>query len=177
MIFEVQSIDGGHLGKIKIGNTEFNCALGKGGTIAADKKREGDHKSPIGNWKFRQIFYRKDKIKSLPLILPDLPYDLVPLEEDFGWCDDKDDVNYNKFVKHPYPKSAEKLWRKDDVYNIIVVLGYNDDPVVKGHGSAIFMHCARPDYSGTEGCVALHQDDLIMLLQMADKDSSVNIKS
>ena len=166
MIFEVQSIDGGHKGKIKVGNQVFDCALGKKGVLAAAEKREGDNKTPAGKWAFRKIFYRKDKI---PLLVA--PLEPVALEENFGWCDAADDVNYNKFVLHPYPKSAEHLWRKDDVYDIIVILGHNDDPVVPGYGSAIFMHVARPDYSGTEGCVALKKEDLITLLALAAKDA------
>ena len=82
---------------------------------------------------------------------------LVP--ED-GWCDAPGDPNYNKLVKHPYPVSAEHLWLDSHVYDIIAVVGFNDDPVVPGAGSAIFLHLARDGYPPTAGCVALTDHDL-----------------
>jgi len=67
----------------------------------------------------------------------------------------------------PYPAGHERLWREDHVYDLIVALGYNDDPILPGRGSAIFLHVARPDYSPTEGCVACARDDLLALLAAA----------
>ncbi len=69
-------------------------------------------------------------------------------------------------VELPINASAEALWRDDAVYDIIGVLGWNDDPVQPGRGSAIFLHLARPDFSPTEGCVALAPDDLRHVLAM-----------
>jgi L,D-peptidoglycan transpeptidase YkuD (ErfK/YbiS/YcfS/YnhG family) len=100
-----------------------------------------------------------------------------PIEPDDGWCDDPADPNYNRPVKHPYTASAERLWREDGVYDIVVVLDYNDDPVVPGKGSAIFLHLARPDYAPTEGCVALARADMEALLAQAKPGDAVDIKA
>ncbi len=84
----------------------------------------------------------------------------MPLAPQDGWCDDADDAAYNKPVPLPYPGRHEILWRADAIYDLVGVLGWNDAPVVKGRGSAIFLHVARPDYAPTEGCIALSQADL-----------------
>ncbi|WP_211488879.1 L,D-transpeptidase family protein, partial [Escherichia coli] len=80
------------------------------------------------------------------------------------WCDAPDDPNYNRPVKHPYRASAEKMWREDHLYDLVVILGQNDDPVVPGAGSAIFFHLAKELETGfrpTEGCVALRLPDML----------------
>ena len=87
-----------------------------------------------------------------------------PVRPDQGWCDAAGDRNYNRPVRHPYPASAERLWRHDALYDLVVVLGYNDRPRVHGRGSAIFLHVAQPGYAPTEGCVALRRDHLVRLL-------------
>lgn len=170
MNFKVKSINNSEKGVLSFGGREFPCALGKNGVIAADEKREGDNKTPIGIWPIRQIFYRKDKIQK-----PSSPFLTRECEENFGWCDSPNDENYNKFVHHPYPASAEKLWRDDDLYDICVVLGHNDSPVIANMGSAIFMHIARENYGHTEGCVALSRDDLAYLLENCDQDTKIEI--
>jgi L,D-peptidoglycan transpeptidase YkuD (ErfK/YbiS/YcfS/YnhG family) len=88
------------------------------------------------------------------------------LGRDDGWCDDPAYPDYNRPVRLPISASAEALWREDAVYDIIAVLGWNDDPVQPGRGSAIFLHVAQPDYAPTEGCVALAPDDLRRVLAM-----------
>ena len=138
--------------------------------IDAHAKREGDGKSPLGVWPMRQVFYRPDRV-----VKPETQLPVVALSPDDGWCDDPADPAYNTHVKLPWPTSHEKLWRDDHVYDLIVVLGHNDDPVVPGMGSAIFMHLAREDYSGTEGCVALGLDDLLEVLRDAGPGSQVEI--
>jgi L,D-peptidoglycan transpeptidase YkuD (ErfK/YbiS/YcfS/YnhG family) len=120
------------------------------------KGGEGDGITPLGAFPVRQIFYRADRIAK-----PDTKLPLRALETNDGWCDAPDDPNYNRLVKLPYLASAEQMWRQDHLYDLVVVLGYNDDPVVPGKGSAIFLHLARPDYSHTQGCVALAYDDAI----------------
>jgi len=124
------------------------------------KRGEGDGITPVGAFPVREIFYRADRIPR-----PDTRLLLRAIEKDDGWCDAPDDTNYNKLVKLPYPASAERLWREDHLYDLIVVLGYNDDPVVPGKGSAIFLHLARPDYSHTQGCVALAYDDAVAAIE------------
>ena len=65
------------------------------------------------------------------------------------------------------PRSFERLWREDALYDLIVPLGYNDDPIIPGKGSAIFLHVATADYASTEGCVALRKEDLLSVLKVA----------
>ena len=126
------------------------CAIGPAGI--SRKVSEGDGATPLGVFALREIFYRADRVAPPRSILP-----LRVIAKDDGWCDAPGDENYNRLVKLPYPASAENLWRDDDVYNILVVIGFNDDPVVADKGSAIFLHLARPDYRPTAGCVALSE--------------------
>jgi len=146
------------------------CALGVGGVIGADLKREGDGASPIGIWQTRRLFFRPDRMAPPATRLP-----MVPLRAHDGWCDAPDDPLYNRPVALPYPASAEKLWRADHVYNLIVELGYNDDPVIQGKGSAIFLHLAREAYQPTEGCIALNETDLRTVLRFLTPDSRIEI--
>lgn len=160
-------------GILKIGKKSYPCALGKGG--ATLKKIEGDHKSPLGRFSLRSVYYRYDKLEG-PI------YSKVPmmalLKED-GWCDDPADAAYNKSVMLPYHASAEKLWREDGLYDLLVVLGYNDAPVRPDQGSAIFMHVAENldnnKYEGTEGCVALKKEDLLEMLPILTMETSLEI--
>lgn len=146
-------------GILQFGGLRFRCALGKGGVRPEADKREGDGATPLGRYPIRQVLYRPDRLAAPETRLP-----LQVLTPQDGWCDDPADTAYNRFVTLPYAGSHEKLWREDHVYDVIAVLGHNDDPPVPGLGSAIFLHVARPDYSGTEGCVALALPDLLALL-------------
>lgn len=145
-------------GRIAWNGRVRSCALGRSG-FRADK-REGDGATPIGNFVLRRVLYRPDRLVKAPRT--GLP--VAPLAPEDGWCDDPAHPDYNRPVTLPHPASCERLWREDGVYDVIVVLGHNDDPPVPGSGSAIFMHVARPDYSPTEGCVALALPDLLELL-------------
>src|SRR3954467_9687623 len=130
------------------------CAIGPAGI--GTKAGEGDGVTPQGVFAIREIFYRPDRMAKLHVHLP-----LRATAPDDGWCDAPDDPNYNRLVKLPYGASHEELWREDHLYDLILVLGYNDDPVVPGKGSAIFLHLARPDYAHTHGCVAVKHDDAL----------------
>jgi len=144
-------------GWLRYGALHFPCSLGRGGRRAL--KRETDGASPVGLWPLRRAFYRADRLVRPQTLLP-----LQPLPRQAGWCDAASDRNYNRPVTHPYKASAEEMWRSDELYDIVVVLGHNDLPRVKGLGSAIFMHVAREGYLPTEGCVGLHKRHLICLL-------------
>jgi L,D-peptidoglycan transpeptidase YkuD (ErfK/YbiS/YcfS/YnhG family) len=130
------------------------AAIGPGGV--GTKRGEGDGITPRGSFPVREIFYRADRIPKPVTTLP-----LRAIQKDDGWCDAPDDPNYNRLVKLPYPANAEMMWREDHLYDLVAVLGYNDDPVVPGKGSAIFLHLARPDHSATQGCVALAYEDAV----------------
>ncbi|MBM3565201.1 MAG: hypothetical protein FJX42_03700 [Alphaproteobacteria bacterium] len=138
-------------------DTTVVCALGRGG-VSADK-REGDGTTPAGLMPLRYVLFRPDRLAAPPSRLP-----VRPITPQDGWCDDPARSEYNRPVSLPFAGHHEVLWRADRVYDVIVVLGWNDAPAVPDKGSAIFMHVARPDFSPTEGCVALTQDDLLRLL-------------
>jgi L,D-peptidoglycan transpeptidase YkuD (ErfK/YbiS/YcfS/YnhG family) len=156
-------------GRFSFAGRTARCALGRGGVIAAERKREGDGASPLGVWPILRVLYRPDRG---PAPLTALP--VTAILEDDGWCDAPGDPAYNRPVRLPYPASSERMWRDDAVYDIVCILGHNDPPRA-GLGSAIFLHCARPDYSPTEGCVALARADLEALLAQAGPGASVEI--
>ncbi len=145
------------------------AAVGKGGVTMA--KAEGDGATPIGIFPLRALWYRPDRIGP-----PVTGLDLLPIDPDCGWSDDPADPAYNRPVKLPHPARHERLWRQDGLYDLIVPLGYNDDPPVAGLGSAIFLHCASPDYTPTEGCVAIAQPDLLQLLQVCGPQTRLAIE-
>jgi L,D-peptidoglycan transpeptidase YkuD (ErfK/YbiS/YcfS/YnhG family) len=155
-------------GRARWGGRAMRCALGRGGIAAA--KREGDGATPAGRHVFRQAFYRPDREAAPATRLP-----VAPLGPTDGWCDDPGHADYNRKVALPHRARCESLWRADGVYDLIVALGYNDDPVVPGAGSAIFLHLARPDFSPTEGCVALARDDLLAVLAEAAPGDGVRV--
>jgi L,D-peptidoglycan transpeptidase YkuD (ErfK/YbiS/YcfS/YnhG family) len=145
------------IGELHFGWQRMRCALGKSGRQA--RKREGDGATPIGSWSLREAFYRTDRLGR-----PRTGLALRAVTATDGWCDDPGDRNYNRRVEHPYRVSAEHLRRGDGLYDIIVVLGYNDRPCIKGRGSAIFLHCAHDGYAATQGCIAIERRDLVRLM-------------
>ena len=147
----------------------FRATLGRAGLVRA--KREGDHATPVGQFLMREVLYRPDRVSAPRTRLP-----FRSLAPQDGWCDDPADSRYNRRVRLPYPARAESLWREDRLYDLIVPLGYNDDPVVPGLGSAIFLHVARADFASTEGCIALALDDLLSVLEEADATSRVVVR-
>jgi L,D-peptidoglycan transpeptidase YkuD (ErfK/YbiS/YcfS/YnhG family) len=157
-------------GTFRFGDIFSRCAVGKGGVIEPAAKREGDGASPIGAWPLRRVLWRADRGP-----MPETSLPVAPIARDDGWCDAPDDANYNRIVKHPYGASAERLWREDHAYDIVVVLGYNDDPVRPGAGSAIFWHLAQPDWRGTEGCVAVSAADMRAALRSARAGDAMEI--
>lgn len=159
-------------GLLTFGGLRFRCALGKGGAKPEADKREGDGATPLGRYALRQVWYRPDRLAPPQTRLP-----LRALMPQDGWCDDPADPAYNRHVPLPYAASHERLWRDDPLYDVIVVLGHNDDPPVPGLGSAIFLHVARPDYGGTEGCVALALPDLLALLAVVPAQTAMLIVS
>ena len=136
---------------------EARCALGRGGVSAT--KREGDGATPAGVLPLRYVYYRSDR-----LIQPATRLAVRAIEPEDGWCDDPASPEYNRPVRRPFPGRHEILWRADALYDLVVVLGWNDAPPVANRGSAIFLHVAAQDYAPTEGCVALARQDLLRLL-------------
>jgi L,D-peptidoglycan transpeptidase YkuD (ErfK/YbiS/YcfS/YnhG family) len=148
----------------------MRCAIGPGGTAAG--KREGDGTTPVGNFPLRRLLYRPDRLQAPVTGLPASP--ILPGD---GWCDDPADALYNRPVRLPYPARHERLWRPDEVYDLIAVLGHNDDPVVPGAGSAVFLHVARPDFAPTAGCIVLAMSDLLAMLATAGPGDRVSVQA
>ncbi|MGH7211892.1 MAG: L,D-transpeptidase family protein [Acetobacteraceae bacterium] len=144
-------------GRLVLAGRVFRAALGRGGVTA--RKQEGDGVTPAGVLPLRRLLYRADRLPPPACAVP-----LEPIAPIDGWCDDPDDPAYNRAVRLPYSGRHEALWREDAVYDVIGVLGWNNAPVRRGEGSAIFLHVARPDGSPTEGCIALGRADLLAVL-------------
>ncbi|WP_309605946.1 L,D-transpeptidase family protein [Phenylobacterium sp.] len=158
-------------GWLDLGRRRVRCALGKGGVTPASEKREGDLASPLGVWPMRRVLYRPDRGAA-----PATALATRLIRPDDGWCDAPGDPAYNRAVTLPYGASAETMWRDDELYDLVLVLGHNDDPPVAGLGSCIFAHIARPGYAPTEGCVALARADLEALLAAARPGDAVAIQ-
>jgi L,D-peptidoglycan transpeptidase YkuD (ErfK/YbiS/YcfS/YnhG family) len=146
----------------------LRCAVGRAGIV--HDKREGDGGTPAGVWPMREALFRADRLGEIVTALP-----TRELSPDDGWCDEPRDPLYNRPVRLPYPAHCEKLWLEDAVYDVIVPLGYNDDPVVPGRGSAIFLHVASADFAPTAGCVALALPDLLAILRAARPGAAVRV--
>lgn len=155
---------------LRLAGGGVRCALGRGGVVPAAEKREGDGASPAGVWPIRAVLYRPDRVPAPETALP-----ISAIAPDDGWCDAAGDPAYNRPVKLPYPASAERMWRDDRLYDLVVVLGHNDDPPIAGAGSAIFLHLAKPDYAPTEGCVAVAGADMAVFLAEARPGDAVEI--
>ena len=92
-----------------------------------------------------------------------------------GWCDDPKSIHYNKLIKLPFTHKHEKLYKKENIYDIILVLNYNMKPIKKNRGSAIFIHVSKNDYKKTEGCVAIKKVNLMKLLKEINPNTKVKI--
>lgn len=147
------------------------CAIGRAGVTPDAAKREGDGMTPLGSYPIRSALLRPDRVATPMTRLPWRwlrPHD--------GWSDDPADPAYNRPVHHPHPYSAERLWRDDGLYDVIVVIGHNDAPPEPGRGSAIFLHCLHPDGTPTEGCIAIDRASLLRLLPRLAGDDRIVIR-
>nr|WP_233343143.1 L,D-transpeptidase family protein [Hyphomonas sp. Mor2] len=158
-------------GKFSGNGLTCQCALGRGGVVGAAQKREGDGTSPQGTWRMKRVFYRPDRVAR-----PDTALPVVPLNETDGWCDEAEHRLYNRPVTLPFEASHEKLWREDHVYDLIVELDHNSDPVIPARGSAVFFHLAHADYRPTEGCVAISSDHMLQVLRDSSPETSIKIE-
>jgi L,D-peptidoglycan transpeptidase YkuD (ErfK/YbiS/YcfS/YnhG family) len=165
MIFTVRAD-----GWMELAGGDVRCALGAAGVCDGAVKREGDLATPAGVWPFRRVLYRPDRAGAPVTRLP-----ITPIAPGDGWCDDPGDTRYNQPVQLPYPTSAEALWREDALYDLMLIIGHNDAPVVPGAGSAIFVHLAHADFRPTQGCVALARENLERLLEMANLGDAIEV--
>ena len=155
-------------GYLKYKNLKFRCALGKAGI--GKKKIEGDNITPRGTFNIVKIYYRDDRVKKMPS-----KFKLIKITKKLGWCDDPKNKEYNKLINSSTKYSHEKLYRKDNIYDLILVLNYNMSPIIKNKGSAIFIHVANKNYKKTAGCVALKKSHLIKLIKKIKKKTKVMI--
>lgn len=146
------------------------AAVGSAGIGA--KRAEGDSVTPAGTFALRRVLFRADRLERPKTSLP-----LAAIGRNDGWCDDSNDSAYNRSVKVPYRANAEALWREDHLYDLIVILGFNDEPVVAGAGSAIFLHIAQPNFGPTQGCIALALNDLLELVALLGPGDTITIKA
>ena len=155
-------------GYLKYKNLKFQCALGKAGV--KNKITEGDNITPKGIFKIIKIYYRADKIKEIRTSIKK-----IKIKKNMGWCDDVNSRFYNRQIKLPTKVSHEKLFRNDNLYDVIAVLNYNTNPIIKNKGSAIFLHVAKKNFSKTKGCIAVEEKNLIKLLSKINKNTKIKI--
>jgi L,D-peptidoglycan transpeptidase YkuD (ErfK/YbiS/YcfS/YnhG family) len=155
-------------GYLKYKKLKFKCALGKAGI--GKKKREGDHITPKGAFKIVKIYYRRDRLKKLSS-----KFKLTKITKKMGWCDDPKSKKYNQLIKLPTKYSHENLYRRDNIYDLILVLNYNMKPIIKNKGSAIFIHITKKNYQLTKGCIALKKNNLVKLISEIDKNIKIKI--
>ena len=146
---------------------QFKCSIGKNGL--KKNKLEGDNCTPVGTFSLGPVYYRTDRVDKPNTILK-----TFKINKQMGWCDDPNNINYNKKIKLNNKIKAEKLYRKDRIYDIIIVINYNTQKIIKNKGSAIFIHVTN-NYKPTKGCVALSLNDIEILLKIIKKDSKIKI--
>ena len=156
-------------GYLKYQDLKFKCALGKAGI--RKKKKEGDNITPKGIYKIIKIYYRDDRIKKISS-----KFKLIKITKKMGWCDDPKSEKYNQLIKLPNKYSHEKLYKKNNTYDLLLVLDYNMKPIVKNKGSAIFIHVAKRNYRPTAGCIALKKKDLLKLTKIIKLSTKILIK-
>lgn len=155
-------------GYLKYREHKFKCALGKAGI--GNKKIEGDNITPRGIFSIIKIYYRKDRLKEFSS-----KFKLIKIMKNMGWCNDPKSRKYNQPITLPNKFSHEVLYRKDNIYDLILVLNYNIRPTIKNRGSAIFIHIAKKKFKKTAGCIALKKNDLIFLVKKINKNTKVII--
>ena len=164
----VTKLGGGH--SLSLGDLTAPCLVGQAGIVGADSKREGDGATPAGAWRLREVLYRPDRVT-----LPRTALEAEAIRKEHGWCDDPAEAAYNRRVTLPFAGSHEELWRGDHAYDVLIPLGYNDDPPVPGRGSAIFLHCIGDNRDFTEGCVAIALESMMDLLPILEPGSTIRI--
>ena len=151
-------------------NLKYRCAIGKAGI--KKKQKEGDNITPKGTFKITRVYYRSDKVKNISTSIKK-----IKINKNMGWCNDSKSPFYNREIKLPSKFSIEKLYRKDNLYDLLAVLNYNTNPVEKNKGSAIFIHIAKKRFKPTAGCIALQKKDLMNLMRVIKKNSKIKISA
>tara|TARA_B100001093_G_scaffold17339_1_gene15799 strand:+ start:95 stop:595 length:501 start_codon:yes stop_codon:yes gene_type:complete len=147
---------------------KVKCAIGKRGI--GRKRKEGDLITPIGQYKIKYILYRKDRVKKLKSRIKK-----IIIKKDMGWCDDPRSKKYNRLINIPFNYNYEKLFKKRNLYDIVIVLDYNMNPIRKDKGSAIFIHVARKSFNKTKGCIAIKKKKLLEIIEKIKSNTKVKI--
>ena len=151
-----------------INNYKVKCAVGKRGITS--KKIEGDNKTPAGIYKFKSIYYRKDRIPKINSKIKK-----IIIKKDMGWCDDTKSKFYNKLIKFPFKGRAEKLWLNKNIYDIIIVINYNMNPIINNKGSAVFLHLSTKNYAPTKGCIAISKKNMHFIIGKISNKTNIEI--
>ena len=151
------------------GDLKTQCVVGRTG-IRQDK-REGDGATPAGRFPLRRLLFRQDRIATIVSYLP-----VEPIKTTDGWSDDPNDALYNQQIALPHLHHHEALWRSDSLYDIVIVIGYNDTPAIPGKGSAIFLHVSHPGMTGTDGCIAIPPRAMVRLAGLCDTTTFIDIR-
>ena len=152
---------------LQIDDFYFKCCIGKNGL--SKKKMEGDKKTPIGRFSIEHLYYRSDRVRNFSTKLK-----CVEIKKNMGWCDDPNNKKYNKLVMISKKIKCEKMFRKDNKYDLLIPIEYNTKKIIKNKGSAIFIHLTK-DFKGTLGCIAIKKNDFLILLKLLDKKTKIKI--
>ena len=147
---------------------KLKCCIGKSGITSF--KKEGDLATPKGTFGLGLLYYRKDRIKLLKCKIKKRV-----IKKNMGWCNDSRSKKYNKEINFPFKYRAEKLYRKNMIYDLLINIEYNSRPIIKKKGSAIFLHIANDKYGSTKGCIAISKKDFLKILPMIDKKTKISI--
>ena len=148
---------------------KLKCSIGKSGLTFS--KKEGDLATPKGLFKLGSLYYRKDRIKSFKSKIKKRI-----IKKNMGWCHDIRSKKYNQEISFPSKFGAEKLYRKDNIYDIFINIKYNHFPIIKGKGSAIFLHLTNKKYKPTSGCIAIQKRDFIKILPLINRKTKIRIR-
>ena len=147
---------------------KLKCAIGKSGIVSS--KKEGDLATPKGTFELGKLYYRKDNNKALKCKIKK-----KIIRKKMGWCNDSRSKKYNQEISFPFKYGAEKLYRKDKIYDLFINIKYNSCPVIKKKGSAIFLHIADSKYKSTKGCIAISKNDFLKILPLINNKTKISI--
>ena len=152
-----------------IDDFKFRCSIGKNGF--SKKKLEGDFTTPRGKFNLGNIYYRADRVQK-----PLSKLRSIPIKKNMGWCDDTNSKYYNKQIKikKNHKISYEKLYRKDNKYDLFILIKYNYKNPIKFRGSAIFLHLTK-NFKPTKGCIAMYKKDFLILAKLINKKTKIKI--
>lgn len=156
--------------RLSFAGADMDCLIGRGGAVPAGTKEEGDGATPLGRWPLLTVLLRPDRTAPPPRLA--LPWRWLHPQD--GWSDAPEDPEYNRPVRHPHRHSAERLWREDGLYDVIVTTAHNTPPA-PGAGSAIFLHC-RAAKDHTAGCIAVDKPLLLDMLGRLKPGAALDIR-